>query len=136
VHSLMNQIPFNLNYPFLPLLIFATQRLNGPVRSSSSLMHVRDGTKQILPNPRIIRVLYSMLLANTPYSRCDVRVPCRGHAREQVMLYLKVESTGNHSSNESTISRGSFHLRLEPTHRLTSFTEGSGGITIRMLKVV
>ena len=99
-------------------------------------MHVLDGADKILPHPGIVGVLDPMLFANLPHSRSDVGVVCRGHAGEQMMLDLEVETTGESTGNEATVRRGSFDLGLEPANGLATLPDAFGGIPIGSLKVV
>lgn len=107
-----------------------------PVGTSTSLVHVLDGTDEVLPNPGVVGILDSMLLANLPHSGSNVGVPRRGHSGEQVVLDLEVETTGKSTGNESTVGRGGLDLGLEPTDGLSALPRGLGGVAIGSLKVV
>ena len=73
-------------------------------------MDVLDRGNDILPDPRVVCVTNTVFLANLTNCGGDVRVIGTGHAREQVVLDLEVESSGQSSGNESTVGRRCFHL--------------------------
>lgn len=112
------------------------QRLKFPVGSSSSLVHVTEGRYQVLPNPWVISIVHTVLLANLPNGGGNVRIPSRTHSWEQVMLHLEIETTSKVAGNSTAIGRGCLHLRLEPADGFSSLTELSARITVRILKVV
>mmetsp|Transcript_18233 Transcript_18233/g.43076 ORF Transcript_18233/g.43076 Transcript_18233/m.43076 type:complete len:246 (+) Transcript_18233:171-908(+) len=81
-----------------------------------------------------------MLFANFPNFGSNEGVPSRGHAWEQMMFHLEVESTSDGARNESTISARSLNLCLEPIHGFLFATllalQNMSRITIGIDKVV
>ena len=77
----------------------------GPVGSRTGGVDVLDRGNEILPDPWVVRVTNTMLLANLANRGGNVWVVRTGHAREQVVLDLEVESSGKSSGNESTVGR-------------------------------
>ncbi len=66
---------------------------------------------------------------------CNEGIPSAAHAWEEVVLYLKVESTPKITRDGTSIRRGSFHLGLEPTNAFTRLFVRRCRITIVMDKV-
>lgn len=107
-----------------------------PVGSSTGSMQVLDSRNPVLPDPGVVRVLDAVFLANLPHLWSDKGVPGRRHAGEQVMLDLKVESTSEAATNESTIRAGRLDLRLVPADRFALFAGVLDRITVGVHKVV
>ena len=108
-----------------------------PVGSGTGLVNVLDGGDEVLVNPGVVRITNTVLGANLANLGGNEGVPGTGHAREQVVLDLEVEPSGQSSGNKATIGRRGFDLRLEPTRSFAlSVSCAVGGITVDLLKVV
>ena len=84
-----------------PNLEFSRKRILLPGRTRTGHVNVLDGGDEVLPDPRVVHVTDSMLLANLSDRRGNVGVPGRRHAREQMVLHLEVQSARKASRDES-----------------------------------
>jgi len=53
-----------------------------------------------------------------------------------MMFYLKIQSPGQSTRNETTVRAGCFHLGLEPAHWLSGLLKVSRGIAVRIFEIV
>ena len=112
------------------------KRVVRPVRASTRGVQVLDGADQVLPHPGVVHIPDPVLGTNLANRGGDVRVPCRRHAREEVVFDLEVEPTGETARHESAVSARRFDLRGEPAHGFARFAHRLGRIAVRIDKVV
>ena len=104
--------------------------------SGSGGVKVFDGGDPILPHPWVKGVSYIVFLANLADLGGDKGVPGGGHAGEQVVLHLKVESSRDASANESTVGARCLDLGLVPADLFSLFAGVLDRIAVHFFKVV
>jgi hypothetical protein len=87
-------------------------------------------------HPGVVRIPNSMLRTDLSNLGSNVGVPSTRHTGEQMVLHLEVQSSGQGSCNESSVSRRSLYLGLEPADSLPIVAYGFGGVTVDVLEVV